>query len=157
MKTLADAFHHTLKDIYYAEKAIVKAGPKLAKAATDADLKAAIEAHVEETRQQIEMLEGVFRTIGEKPEGEKCDAIVGLIKEAEGIVEEAEGVALNAALLGALQAIEHYEIARYGTLRQWAEVMGEPIARDQLTRILDMEKAANAAMTGLAVKQINAA
>ncbi|MDO5705801.1 MAG: ferritin-like domain-containing protein [Paracoccus sp. (in: a-proteobacteria)] len=155
MKTLADAFEHTLKDIYYAEKAILKAGPKAEKAVKTADLKKAISDHMAETKEQVKMLEGVFATIDVKPAGEKCDAIEGLIKECEGIIEDAQGEALEAAVIGALQAIEHYEIARYGTLREWANTLGNTEAADQLGRILDMEKAANNKLTGIAVSTIN--
>lgn len=155
MKTLADAFSHTLKDVYYAENAILKAGPKVAKAVGNADLKAAIEGHMDETKEQITLLKDVFKAIGEKPEGEKCDAIEGLIKECDGVLKEAEGVALDASALGCLQAIEHYEIARYGTLREWAKELGHKDAADILGRILDMEKAANNKLTGIAVTEIN--
>ncbi len=155
MKTLKDAFHHTLKDIYYAENALTKAIPKMAKAATNADLKSAFEEHLEETRQQIKLLEKVFKSIGERAEGEKCDAIEGLIKEGEAVIEEAEGTALDAGLAAAAQAVEHYEIARYGTLREWARDLGEDEAHDLLTEILDMEKAANAKLTSIAIEALN--
>jgi ferritin-like metal-binding protein YciE len=155
MKTLADAFHHTLKDIYYAETALTKALPKVAKAAGSADLKKAVEHHLKETKEQIKLLEKVFSSIGETASGEKCDAIAGLIKETDGIIEEASGVALDAALIGAAQAVEHYEIARYGTLREWAKVLGHSKAHDLLTQILDMEKAANAKLTSMAVEAVN--
>lgn len=157
MKTLAEAFHHTLKDVYYAENAILKAAPKVAKSVGHADLAAAIDAHVKETREQVKLLDQIFASIGETPAGEKCDAIEGLIKECDGIVAEAEGVALNAGVIGALQAIEHYEIARYGTLREWAKELGNKKASDLLGRILDMEKAANNSLTGLAVTTVNEA
>ena len=155
MKTLAEAFHHTLKDIYYAETALTKALPNVAKAAGSADLKKAVEAHLEETKKQITILKDVFKAIGEKPEGEKCDAIEGLIKETDGIIKEASGVALDACLIAAAQAVEHYEIARYGTLREWAKLLGHDEAHDLLTQILDMEKATNAKLTTLAVGSIN--
>ena len=157
MKTLAEAFHHTLKDIYFAENALVKALPKVAKAAGDADLKAAIEAHLAETKEQVTLLKKVFDSIGEPAEGERCDAIEGLIKETEGIIKEASGVALDAALTAAAQAVEHYEIARYGTLREWAKQLGNMQAHDLLSQILDMEKAANAKLTTLAVTSLNMA
>lgn len=158
MKTLDDAFKHTLKDVYYAEKALTKALPKMAAAVTDKKLKAAIEEHLEETRGQVKILEQVFKSLGEKPQGEKCDAIEGLIKESEGIVEEADGgVALNAALLAAAQAVEHYEIARYGSLREWAKVLGHEEAHELLGSILDQEKAANFKLTNLAVSSVNGA
>ena len=155
MKTLAEAFHHTLKDIYYAETALTKALPNVAKAAGSAELKKAVETHLEETKKQITILKDVFKSIGEKPEGEKCDAIEGLIKETDGIIKEASGVALDACLIAAAQAVEHYEIARYGTLREWAKLLGHDEAHDLLTQILDMEKAANAKLTTLAVASVN--
>ncbi|KGF67756.1 hypothetical protein LL06_20655 [Hoeflea sp. BAL378] len=157
MKTLADAFEHTLQDIYYAENALTKALPKVAKAATSKKLKDAVESHLAETKEQIKTLDKVFKSIGKKPEGEKCDAIEGLIKETDGLIEEAEGEALNAMLIGACQAVEHYEIARYGTLREWAKVLGHTEAHDLLTAILDQEKAANSKLTNLAVSEINEA
>ena len=150
MKTLADAFHHTLKDIYYAENALTKAMPKMI-SAVDGDVKAAFEDHLKETKEHVKILKKVFATIDEPAEGEKCDAIEGLIKEAEGIIDEASGKALGACLIGAAQAIEHYEIARYGTLRQWAKELKNDEAHDLLSQILDMEKAANAKLTGIAV------
>lgn len=157
MKTLAEAFHHTLQDIYYAEKALTKALPKVANAGTNADFKALVKAHLDETKEQIKLLEKVFASIGEKPAGVKCDAIDGLIKETDGIMEEASGVALDASLIAAAQAVEHYEIARYGTLREWAKVLGHTEAHDLLGLILDMEKAANSKLTGLAVTDVNVA
>ena len=155
MKTLSEIFTHTLKDIYYAETALTKALPKMASAAGNAELKAAFAHHLDETRGQIKMLDKVFGSVGEKPAGEKCDAIEGLIKEADGLMKEATGIALDAALIGAAQAVEHYEIARYGTLREWAKELGHAEAHDLLSQILDQEKAANATLTGLAVKKIN--
>lgn len=157
MKTLADAFEHTLKDIYYAENALLKALPKMASAAGNADLKSAFDTHLAETKQQVKLLDKVFQSIGKKASGEKCDAIEGLIKEADGIMKEAEGAALDAALVGAAQAVEHYEIARYGTLREWAKDLGHAEAHDLLSQILDQEKAANAKLTGLAVQGVNTA
>ena len=110
MKTLDEIFKHTLKDIYYAETALTKALPKMVSAAGNAELKAAFAHHLEETRGQIKMLDKVFASVGEKAAGEKCDAIEGLIKEADGLMKDASGVALDAALIGAAQAVEHYEI-----------------------------------------------
>ena len=157
METLSEIFTHTLKDIYYAETALTKALPKMASAAGNADLKAAFTHHLEETRGQIKMLEQVFASVGEKASGEKCDAIEGLLKEGEGLMKEATGQALDAALIGMAQAVEHYEIARYGTLREWAKELGHTEAHDLLSQILDQEKAANATLTGLAVKKVNMA
>ncbi len=155
MKTLAELFEHTLKDIYYAENAISKALPKAAKAVSDSKLKAALEAHLEETKGQIATLKKVFASVGKKPEGEKCDAIEGLIKETDGVMEEASGTALNAGVLAAAQAIEHYEIARYGSLREWAKLLGHDEAHKLLSKILDEEKAANSKLTDLAVGGVN--
>lgn len=157
MKTLQDAFEHTLQDVYYAENALVKALPNVHKAANGKKLKQAIEEHLEETKGQVKKLDEVFKSIGKKASGEKCDAIEGLIKETEGIIEEATGEAKNAALVAACQAVEHYEIARYGTLREWAKVLGHSKAHDLLTEILDQEKAANSKLTNLAVSDINKA
>jgi ferritin-like metal-binding protein YciE len=112
MKTLADIFEHTLRAIYSAENAITKALPKVAKDAKDAKLKKAAEDHLEETKAQIKKLDQVFKSIGKKASGEKCDATEGLIKEADGLMEEASGTALDAGLLAACQAVEHYEISR---------------------------------------------
>ncbi|UCA47561.1 ferritin-like domain-containing protein [Pseudochrobactrum sp. XF203] len=155
MKTLADIFLHTLKDVYYAENAIVKALPNVAKAAQDAKLKEAAEKHLEETKGQIEILKKVFKSIGKSAEGEKCDAIEGLIKETDGLIKEASGTALNAGLLAACQAVEHYEISRYGSLREWAKQLGHEEAHTLLSEILDQEKATNNKLTNLAISSIN--
>ena len=155
MKTLADAFHHTLQDIYYAETALTKALPNVAKAAVNPEFKALIQAHLSETKQQILILDKVFASIGQKASGVKCDAIDGLIKETDGIIKEASGVALDACLIACAQAVEHYEIARYGALREWAKVLGHTEAHDLLSQILDMEKAANSKLTGVAVGAVN--
>jgi ferritin-like metal-binding protein YciE len=156
MKTLSDAFEHTLKDVYYAEIAMTKALPEVASAVSNTDLKTVLEDHLAETKQQVKILDKVFSSIGKKASGEKCDAIEGLIKETNGIIKEAKGkAALHAAVIGAAQAVEHYEIARYGTLREWAKILGHDEAHDMLTQILDQEKAANNKLTNLAVSAIN--
>jgi ferritin-like metal-binding protein YciE len=155
MKTLAEIFEHTLEDMYFAENALTKALPKVAEAATDARLKKAAEDHLAETRGQIKKLDQVFKSIGKKAAGEKCDAIEGLIEEAEGLMEEASGTALNAGLLAACQAVEHYEISRYGSLREWAKDLGHDEAHKLLSEILDQEKATNNKLTNLAVTSIN--
>ena len=158
MKTLADAFEHTLQDVYYAENAITKALPKVIDAVTNNDLKTALKDHLAETRGQIKTLDAVFKSIGKKASGEKCDAIEGLIKETEGVIEESKSsVAKHAAIIGCCQAVEHYEIARYGTLREWAKALGETEAHDLLSGILDQEKAANHKLTHLAISEINKA
>ena len=155
MKTLAELFEHTLKDVYYAENAIAKALPKVSKAVKNAEFKKALDHHLEETKGQIKTLDKVFKTINVKPEGEKCDATDGLIKETDGVIKDAQGVALEAGALAACQAIEHYEIARYGSLREWAKVLGNEQAHILLSEILDQEKAANNKLTNLAVTSIN--
>lgn len=156
MKTLADAFEHTLQDIYYAENAITKALPKVIEAVSHDDLKTALKDHLAETKGQIKTLDAVFKSIGKKAAGEKCDAIEGLIKETDGVIEDAKGsVAKHAAIIGCCQAVEHYEIARYGTLREWAKALGHDEAHDLLSGILDQEKAANHKLTHIAVTTTN--
>lgn len=157
MKTMQDVFEHTLQDIYYAETSISKALPKVAEAASHADLKSGIKEHLAETREQIKILDSVFKSIGKKPAGEKCDAIEGLLKETDGVINEAKSdKARDIAIIGCCQAVEHYEIARYGTLREWAKVLGHDEAHDLLSQILDQEKAANGKLTNLAVSHLNA-
>ncbi|MDQ2067242.1 ferritin-like domain-containing protein [Xinfangfangia sp. CPCC 101601] len=155
MKTLKDAFEHTLQDIYWAEKALVKALPKVARSVNNGELKLAVEAHLEETKGHVATLEKVFASVKLKASGEKCDAMAGLLKETDGLIEEAEGHALDVTLIAAAQAVEHYEIARYGTLREWAKILGYDEAHKLLTLILDEEKAANAKLTALAVTGVN--
>ena len=155
MKTMADLFEHTLKDVYYAENALTKALPKVSKAAKSPELKKAVDDHLAETKDQISKLKKVFASIGVTAEGEKCDAIEGLIKESEGLMEEASGTALDAGLLAAAQAVEHYEIARYGSLREWAKLLGHDEAHTLLSEILDQEKAANNKLTNLAIASLN--
>ena len=158
MKTLKDAFTHTLQDIYYAETALTKALPKVIEATSNGPLKLALSEHLSETKDQVAQLKKVFKAIGEPAKGEKCDAIEGLIKECEGVMEEAKGaVAKHAMIIGCCQAIEHYEIARYGTLREWAKALGEKDAHDILSSILDQEKAANSKLTAIAVDAVNRA
>lgn len=148
---LQPVFDHTLRDIYYAERALLKALPKMARAAESDALKAAFRDHADETEAQIRLLDQVFAALGQKPAGEKCDAIEGLIKEADGVINEFDGTARDAALIGAAQAVEHYEIARYGTLREWAKTLGHAEVAAHLGTILDMEKAANAKLTGISL------
>jgi ferritin-like metal-binding protein YciE len=157
MKTLSEVFEHTLQDVYWAENALTKALPKVSKAVGNPDLKTALDAHLKETKGHITTLDQVFESIGKKSAGVKCDAMDGLLKEADGLLEEAEGKALDAAVIGAAQAIEHYEIARYGTLREWAKQLGHDKAHSLLGSILDEEKAANSKLTSLAVESVNAA
>ena len=156
MKSLADAFEHTLQDVFYAENAITKALPKVIDAVTNADLKTTLQHHLVETKGQIKTLESVFKSIGKKASGEKCDAIEGLIKETEGVIMEAKGsIAKHAVIIGCCQAVEHYEIARYGTLREWAKALGQTEAHQLLSEILDQEKAANNKLNHIAITEIN--
>lgn len=125
-KTLDDLFLDTLKDIYYAEKQIAKTLPKMAKAAQSDELKEGFQKHLEETHGQIERLEQVFDIIGKPARGKTCEAILGIIEEGKEIMEEFKGApALDAGLISAAQAVEHYEMARYGTLKTWAQQMGK--------------------------------
>ena len=155
-KTLDDLFHDTLKDIYYAEKKILAALPKMMKAAQSSELKAAFEKHRGETEGQVERLEQVFAIIEKKPQGKTCAAIVGITEEGAEIMEEYKGSpALDAGLLAAAQAVEHYEISRYGTLRTWAGELGLDEAVALLEETLEEEKATDEALTQLAESVVN--
>jgi len=155
-KQLADLFHDTLKDVYFAEKKILVALPKMAKAAQNDDLRAAFEKHEGETEDQVERLEQVFAEIGEKPQGKTCDAIMGILEEGKEIMDEYKGSpALDAGLLAAAQAVEHYEISRYGTLRTWAEELGYSKSVELLQTTLDEEESTDAALTKLAESVVN--
>ena len=124
MKTLAELFEHTLQDVFYAENAIVKALPKVAKAVSDVKLKTAVELHLDETKGHVATLKKVFASLSAKPQGEKCDAIEGLLKEADGLLDEASGTALDAGLLAAAQAVEHYEIFKIWVVAGVGESVG---------------------------------
>jgi len=155
-KTLDDLFHDTLKDIYFAEKKILATLPKMAKAAHSEDLKAAVEKHRTETEGQIERLEQVFAIIEKKPQGKTCAAIVGITEEGAEIMEEYKGSpALDAGLLAAAQAVEHYEISRYGTMIAWAEELGLDDAVSLLEETLEEEEATDEALTEIAKTAIN--
>lgn len=155
-KQLDELFHDTLKDIYYAEKKILSALPKMAKAAQNEDLTAAFEKHQAETEEQISRLEQVFELIDQKPQGKKCAAIEGILEEGQEIIKEYKGSpALDAGLVSSAQAVEHYEIARYGTLRTWAEELGLDDAAKLLQETLDEEEATDQALTELAESVVN--
>lgn len=155
-KDLNDLFVDTLKDIYYAEKQILKALPKMAKAATSEQLRAAFEKHLGETEVQIERLEQIFDSLGKAARGKKCDAIEGIIDEGKEIMEEyADTAALDPGLLAAAQAVEHYEISRYGTLRTWADTLGLKDAAKLLDLTLAEEKKTDDALSKLAVSAVN--
>ena len=153
-KKLDELFHDTLKDIYFAEKKILSTLPKMAKAAQSEELKAAFEKHYTETEGQIERLEQVFAVIEKKPQGKTCAAIVGITEEGAEIMEDYKGSpALDAGLLGAAQAVEHYEISRYGTLIAWAEELGHDEIVRFLTTNLNEEKAANTKLNTVALRK----
>lgn len=155
-KTLDELFHDTLKDIYFAEKKILSALPKMAKAAQSGDLRAAFEKHEGETETQVERLDRVFQLIGKKPQGKNCPAIVGIVEEGQEIIKDYKGSpALDAGLLSAAQAVEHYEITRYGTLRTWAQELGLREAVSLLEQTLEEEKATDVALTELAETCVN--
>ena len=155
-KKLNELFHDTLKDIYFAEKKILATLPKMAKAAQSEELKAAFEKHLTETEGQIERLEQVFAVIEKKPQGKTCAAINGITEEGAEIMEEYKGSpALDAGLLAAAQAVEHYEISRYGTLIAWAEELGLDDAVSLLKETLEEEEATDEALTEIAKTAIN--
>ena len=155
-KKLDELFHDTLKDIYFAEKKILSTLPKMAKAVQSEELKAAFEKHYIETEGQIMRLEKVFAVIEKKPQGKTCAAIVGITDEGAEIMEEYKGSpALDAGLLGAAQAVEHYEISRYGTLIAWAEELGLDDAVSLLEETLEEEEATDEALTEIAKTAIN--
>ncbi len=149
--TLDTLFHETLKDIYYAERKIATALRKMARAANSDDVKAAFETHEQETQAQYERLSDVFDAIGKRPRGKTCDAIEGIIAEASEIMDEfKDSPALDAGLIAAAQAVEHYEIARYGTLKTWATQLGHTDAADLLEKTLQEETATDDILTRLA-------
>ncbi len=155
-KQLDELFHDTLKDIYYAEKKILAALPKMAKAAQNDDLAAAFEKHHGETEGQISRLEQVFELIEEKPQGKKCAAIEGILEEGQEIMKDYKGSpALDAGLLAAAQAVEHYEISRYGTLCTWAEELGLDEAKKLLGETLEEEETTDEALSELAESVVN--
>lgn len=155
-KRLEDLFHDTLKDIYYAERKILKALPKMAKGAQSPELKAAFEKHREETEGQIERLQQVFEILGKRPQAKTCPAIEGILEEGEEILEEYKGTpALDAGLVSAAQAVEHYEMARYGTLKRWAETLGMKDAATLLSATLEEETKTDKALSVLAAASAN--
>ena len=157
-KDLNDLFLDTLKDIYYAEKQILKALPKMAKAATSDKLTAAFQKHQAETEGQVQRLEQIFELLGKPARGKTCDAIEGILEEGKEIMSEYKGApALDAGLLAAAQAVEHYEISRYGTLKQWATQLGMRDAARLLDATLKEEKKTDESLTVLAETAVNTA
>jgi ferritin-like metal-binding protein YciE len=157
-KDLNNLFLDTLKDIYFAEKQILKALPKMAKAAQSDKLRAAFEKHHGETEGQVERLEQVFEMLDKPPRAKTCDAIQGILDEGKEIMDEYKGCeALDAGLLAAAQAVEHYEISRYGTLKQWALQLGMKDAARLLDETLQEEKKTDVSLTALAEASVNLA
>jgi len=157
-KGLSELFHDTLKDIYFAEKKILSTLPKMAKAAQSPDLKAAFEKHRGETEEHVARLEELFEVIDKKPQAKTCAAIVGITDEGAEIMEEYKGTpALDAGLLAVAQAVEHYEISRYGTMKTWATELGLDEAVSLLELTLGEEKATDEALTALAESTVNMA
>ena len=155
-KTLEDLFHETLKDIYYAERKILKALPKMAKGAEARELKAAFEKHKEQTEGHVERLQQVFELFGKRAQGKTCPAIDGIIEEGEEIMEDFKGTpALDAGLISAAQAVEHYEITRYGTLKRWAQNLGMSDAVRLLDMTLKEEEKTDVDLTRLADADAN--
>ncbi|KZD21850.1 YciE/YciF ferroxidase family protein [Tardiphaga sp. 1201_B9_N1_1] len=157
-KDLNDLFLDTLKDIYFAEKQILKALPKMAKAATSDKLRAAFEKHHDETEGQVERLEQIFELLDKPARGKTCDAIMGILDEGKEIMDEYKGTSsLDAGLLAAAQAVEHYEISRYGTLKAWATELGMKDAVRLLDETLNQEKKTDESLSVLAKSAVNLA
>lgn len=156
VKTMEDLFVETLKDIYYAEKQILKALPGMVKKAGDAKLKEALETHRQETEGQVQRLENVFKLMDSPARGKKCEAIEGIISEAKSHMDEIEDAeVLDAGMIGSAQAVEHYEITRYGTLIAWARQLGLDDAIELLEASLEEEKHADALLTKIAEAAVN--
>lgn len=156
MKNLDDLFRHFLKDIYYAEKQILKALPKMAKKADSDELRLAIQQHEAETEQQIDNLERVFEMLDMRPRGVTCDAIIGILDEGKEIMSEAEDPdTLDAGMIASAQAVEHYEINRYGTMIAWAKTLGYRDAIPLLKQNLDQEYAADKKLSAIAESTLN--
>lgn len=155
-KTLEDLFYDTLKDIYFAERQILRALPKMARAAQSQELKAGFEKHREETEGHVERLQQVFEIIGKRAQGKTCEAIQGIIAEGEEIIEDFKGTpAIDAGLISSAQAVEHYEIARYGTLKTWAQTLGFKEAVTLLDQTLQEEGKTDQILTKLATTAAN--
>ncbi|MBB3542528.1 MULTISPECIES: ferritin-like domain-containing protein [unclassified Rhizobium] len=155
-KTLDDLFYDTLKDIYFAERQILRALPKMARAARSQQLKAGFEKHREQTEGHVERLQQVFEIVGKRAQGKTCEAIQGIIAEGEEIIDEFKGSpAIDAGLISAAQAVEHYEIARYGTLKTWAQTLGKKDVVALLDATLKEEAATDKTLSQLAMTAAN--
>jgi ferritin-like metal-binding protein YciE len=156
IKTMDDLFVHTLRDIYYAEKQILQTLPEMVEKSNDPQLQQAFRSHLAETKQQVGRLDQVFRLHGQEPSGVDCPAIDGIIEEADDVTGEVDDVSvLDAALIAAAQAVEHYEITRYGSLIAWAKQLGRNDCAELLRKNLEEEKAADKTLTTLAESRVN--
>jgi ferritin-like metal-binding protein YciE len=156
MKELGKLFEHTLMDIYYAENQILKALPKLAQKAKSPELKKAFQTHLTQTEGQVRRLDQIFQLLGKPPKGEKCEAITGILKEGDEVVEDfGDSTALDAGIIAAAQTVEHYEMARYGALRTWAEELGMKEAANLLEQTLLEERSTDQLLSKLAQAKIN--
>jgi ferritin-like metal-binding protein YciE len=154
-KSLQELFVEELRDAYDGENRLTKALPKMAKAAEHPELRTAFTDHLRETERQITRLEQVFRTVGEKPRGKKCDGIIGIVEEGKSAIEELDGAVLDAALIAGAQRAEHYEIAAYGTLAYFAGLLGNDRAKELLGETLEEEKAADRKLNDIAKSRVN--
>jgi ferritin-like metal-binding protein YciE len=154
-KNLSELLIEELRDAYDGEKRLTRALPKMAKAASSEELSAAFMTHLRETEGQIARLEQVFKILGEAPRGKKCEGIMGIVEEGEQAMQELDGPVLDAALIAGAQKVEHYEIASYGTVAYFAELLGETRAKDLLGQTLEEEKAADEKLTTLAASRVN--
>ncbi len=156
MQSLDDLFHVLLQDVYFAEKELLKTLPELAKKSANKTLRQAFADHRDETEEHLKRLEKVFEAIGKKPRGKICDAMLGIIVEGQHVIDEVEDDAVrDAAILAAAQAVEHYEIARYGTLRAWAELLGQDEIVELLSETLEEEKHADELLSSIAEGGVN--
>lgn len=156
IQSFQDLFVHTLQDVYYAENQITRALPEMISKATDPELRQGFETHLDETRKQIQRLDQVFRSIGQSPKGIECPAIDGIIEEADDVAGEVvDKRVLDAALIASAQAVEHYEMSRYGALIAWAKELGREDSARLLQQTLDEEKATDAKLTRLAEAHVN--
>jgi ferritin-like metal-binding protein YciE len=154
-KSLQELFVEELRDMYDGEKRLTRALPKMARAATSGELQTAIRSHLRETEKQVTRLEQVFRSLGEKPRGKKCDGIMGIVEEGNTAMEELDGPILDAALIAGAQKVEHYEIASYGTLAYFAGLLGQDRAKRLLGETLNEEKAADQKLNQIAKSKVN--
>jgi ferritin-like metal-binding protein YciE len=153
--SLQDLFVEELRDMYDGEKRLVRALPRMAKAAGSRDLQKAFTTHLRETQRQVSRLEQVFRAIGQKARGKKCDGIIGIVAEGARAMEELDGPVLDAALIAGAQKVEHYEISAYGTLAYFADLLGEDTAKGLLGQTLEEEKATDEKLSALAKSDVN--